>query len=739
MANFPEPDLTACEREPIHIPGSIQPHGLLLAVDAEGRVAQAAGPAETMLGIPVEETPGRPLADMLGAHGASLADRLASVRPGPPLFLGTIQVQGERAPTLDLSAHRSGDLVIVEIEPQGERPAGAAEMLASVRAAAARLGEAADIEGLAERATREVRRVTGFDRVMIYRFLEDDSGCVIAEDRLETLPSFLHHHYPASDIPRQARALYLRNPIRLIVDVAYVPAPLHPPLRPGSGRPLDLSDAALRSVSPIHVQYLRNMEVAASMSVSIIVDGRLWGLIACHHGQPKPLSYEEREVCQHLGQMLSQRVKALDEAARHEEMLRARAAREDMVESVGRAPSVEQGLIEQLPHLRAMLSADGAAVVHAGSAATIGHAPEEAQVVALADWVRASSGIEPVATDFLSDDFAPAAEYRSEASGLLAVTIAGDEPIILLWFRAEKVTVIEWAGSPHKPVDSIDPAGSLTPRRSFEVWKETVRGRSRPWSESEVDSAARAARGLLDLRHQQQERKLNQQLRRTLSDKEALIAQKDLLMKELNHRVQNSLQLVNAMLHLQARDAGDAEVKRHFDEASRRIRAIAVVHQRLWRSDHVRSVDFRSYIEELRDGLLDTWGRGWAGLVKVHGNAVLVPTEKAVTLALVVTELLTNAVKYAYDGEPGLIDVTVKPGTQSMTVVVRDHGRGISGGEQPTSGLGSRLVRSLVGQLDGEIGIRAADPGTEFSLVVPLPRAAPATAELAATARPLAS
>jgi two-component system, chemotaxis family, sensor kinase Cph1 len=736
MADFSELDLTACEREPIHIPGSIQPHGILIAVDDERRVVQAAGPVEAMLGVPVEQAPGRALEELIGEAGAALVERLAAGRRGPPLFLGLVEGRGATA-RLELSAHCSGDLLILELEPEVDRLTDAAETLAMVRSAAARLSETADLTSLAEAAAREMRRISGFDRVMIYRFLEDESGSVLAEDKLRDLPTFLNHHYPASDIPRQARALYLRNPIRLIPDVGYLPAPLMPPVMPGNGRPLDLSDAVLRSVSPVHIQYLKNMGVAASMSVSIIVDGQLWGLIACHHETARTLSYAEREVCQHLGQMLGQRVKALVDGERHGQMLRARAAREDLVETVGRALSVERGLIEQLPQLQAMLAADGAAIVHAGTAAAIGHAPDEAQLIALADWVRATAGLEPLATDSLSELFAPAVEYRDQASGLLAVSIPGDEPITLLWFRAEQVTVVEWAGSPHKPVESVDGVGRLTPRRSFEVWKETVRGRARPWTESELDGAARASRALLDIRHQQQERRLNQQLRRTLADKEALISQKDLLMKELNHRVQNSLQLVNAMLHLQARDAGDPEVKRHFDEASRRIRAIAVVHQRLWRSDHVRSVDFRSYIEELRDGLLDTWGRGWTGLVKVHGSAVLVPTDKAVTLALVVTELLTNAVKYAYDGEPGPIDVTVKDGPKSMTVVVRDHGRGLSG-EKPTSGLGSRLIRSLVGQLDGEIETRAADPGTEFSLVVPIPRLAPAAAE-GGTASPVGS
>jgi two-component sensor histidine kinase len=216
-------------------------------------------------------------------------------------------------------------------------------------------------------------------------------------------------------------------------------------------------------------------------------------------------------------------------------------------------------------------------------------------------------------------------------------------------------------------------------------------------------------------------RELNVQLRRTLSDKEALLAQKDLLMQEVNHRVQNSLQLVNAMLNLQARQAGGEQLKAHFDEASRRIMAISMVHQRLWRSDHIQSVDFGSYLEELRDGLVETWGAEWVGHIKVHGRPIFVPISTAVVLAIVITELLTNAVKYAYGGRPGPIDVKLRDAPSNLHVIVQDHGIGIDAGREPSAtGLGSRLTRALVDQLDGELRVATDTPGTSIHLSVPL-------------------
>jgi two-component sensor histidine kinase len=260
--------------------------------------------------------------------------------------------------------------------------------------------------------------------------------------------------------------------------------------------------------------------------------------------------------------------------------------------------------------------------------------------------------------------------------------------------------------------------GQLNPRTSFEVWKETVRHQSRPWSAAEVEAARRLGRSLFDLSQQQTLTRLNVQLRRTLSEREALLAQKDLLMQEVNHRVQNSLQLVNSMLHLQMRQTSDDEVKVHFEEASRRIMAISAVHHRLWRADHIQTVDFGSYLEELRDGLVEGWGSAWAGHINVSADHVMLPTNQAVVLALVVTELLTNAVKYAYEGRPGSIDVRLKKSRHAIRLVVSDQGVGLTSSSSK-SGLGSRLIRSLIAQLDGELEMSSQAPGTSVTLIVP--------------------
>lgn len=721
--SFDDPalDLSSCEGEPIHIPGSIQPHGVLLSVAPEsGLILQTAGDYVSIFGCDSKDFIGQ---GVEAALGGAMADRVRETDKSAilePIYLGSCPAGDDAGGMLDVTAHHRDGVLIIEIEPSAGRPATAAETLSVVRRISAKLDAASDLHRLLQVASAEFRSLTGFDRVMIYRFLDDGAGCVAAEDKLETLPPFLNHHYPASDIPKQARALYLRNLIRVIPDAGYTPRPVEPALNPVTHAPLDMSDCSLRSVSPIHLQYLKNMGVTASMSVSLVVNGQLWGLISCHHHAPRLVPYELRETCKHVGEILSQQIKAREEASLSRQAADIAAARDELVEILSRSDTPDQALLDHVEELRRPFAADGVAMLVGDKLRQHGHTPAADDTRAIARWVMQSKGVAPYATNSLARDYAPAAAFAPHASGLLATVVSPEDPVVVMWFRAEQVETIEWAGNPHKPVEASEGLRTLTPRTSFEAWKETVRNRSRPWSRAEINGAHRIGRAALDLIQRQRVATLNVQLRRTLSDKEVLISQKDLLMQEVNHRVQNSLQLVNSMLHLQAQQSHEPEVRAQFEEASRRIMAVSTVHRRLWqRSDQIESVDFGTYLEELRDDLLETWGNSWAGHVRIHSRQLLVPTDKAIVLALVVTELLTNAVKYAYKGEPGPIDVHLREDSRgAFSLVVSDQGAGMPA-EMSKGGLGSRLVQALVGQVGGEISVAARSPGTAVSLVIP--------------------
>ena len=698
-------DLTACDREPIHIPGAIQPHGLLLVADAATlAIVAGAGDLETRLAP-----------DWLGCDLSALLaqDVVATLSADEPIAgvaIAGVPVVG-RTERFDVTIHRGAVHVIVELEPVEAEPMTAAGMLGRLNAMAMTFERASNLQTLCERAATAFRQLTGFDRVMVYRFLDDEAGRVMAEDKVAGLGTFLNHHFPASDIPRQARALYVRNRTRTIPTIAYAPAVL----RPAGFETLDLSDVALRSVSPIHLRYLANMGVAASASISIVKDGLLWGMIACHHGTPRALTPDIRAASATLAGGLARQIRAKEEAETYRERLRLRAAEDAILPKLATDPAPRTIVTTLRDELRMLMDGDGFAFVQGHFVDTDGACPPDDDIRDLAEWARTRGGIEPFATHELESLYPRARAYRACASGVLALALV-DEGAMLLWFRAEQIEEVEWAGNPHKAV-SVDPNAVLTPRTSFESWTQAVSGRSRRWTREEIEAAHRLRRGFHDAHINQRLRLLNADLQRTLADKDALIAQKDVLMKEVNHRVQNSLQLVAAFLSLQAKSSDDAKVREHLAEAQARLSAVALVHRRLYRDDQVESVDLSRYVEELAGDMKTSLGEEWAAQMTLDLAPVLVATDLAVNIGLVLTELVINASKYAYAGRPGPIDIMLEQHRNRLRLVVADSGRGKSGSRV---GFGSRMMTAIVAGLSGTIEHDDNMPGLRVILTVPI-------------------
>lgn len=694
------PDLTVCDREPIHIPGAIQPHGILLIVDAGDLcVVGGAGDIEGALGA---EWSGRPLSELVGEGSAAA---LHDAPHDEAIVIGPVAgIEG----TLDALARFQEGHWLIQLEPQASAWSNPASLLGWLDRAGSALERAVDLKALCERATVAFRELTGFDRVMIYRFLDDDAGVVIAESRVPELSSFLHHHFPASDIPRQARALYIRNRVRVIPSVTYTPQPIRPP----SLSRVDLSDVDLRSVSPIHLQYLRNMGVAASASISIVKDGILWGLVACHSRTVRNLAFGQRLACQALAGSLARQVRAREEAEDYRERLQLRSA-EDAVSAklLGEAP-VDEILVESSEDLRRMLGADGFAILRGKELHCSGRCADEIDLREIGAWVRTVGGAQAFHTHALAKRFPPAAAYRSLASGLLAIVLAGEDPIILMWFRAERIEVVNWAGNPHKAVSAA--GESLGPRASFEAWTEEVRGQAKPWTLPEIEAAQRIVRDLYEARQTRRIRDLNRELAATVADKESLLVQKDYLIKEVNHRVQNSLQLVSAFLALQARSQGNASLGESLAEAQRRLSAVALVHRRLYSDDNVEMIDLARYLDDLVAEMKSSMGPEWAEQFTTDFAPILIPTDAAVNVGLILTELVINANKYAYDGAVGPIAISLEQHRNRFRLIVADQGRGKS---DTRSGFGTRMLNAMVERLGGTIENTNNRPGLRVILV----------------------
>ena len=539
-------DLTNCDREPIHISGSIQPHGVLLALrEPELLIEQASQNSDVHLGRRTEDVVGTRLSELLDEESARAVHAVLGHRRLTGVNPLDIRVGGSR---FDGILHRHDGIVILELEPR-TASADPASWHARLRMALADLQLADTLSSLYQTVVRAVRRLTGFERVMLYRFDEDGHGSVEAEDREQNLDAYLGLHYPASDIPKQARELYLRNWLRIIPDARYTPTPLVPATRPDTGEPLDLSFCVLRSVSPIHLEYLANMGVAASMSISVVVRGRLWGLVSClNHSSPRFIDYDRRSACEAIGRLVSLQIGALEERERTTLREARQSVREALTEVMlgSSEHEVLEALLTRPDDLLGLVNAQGAAFV-GESIRTCGSVPSEPLLLETAHWLDEREAGSPFATSSLSSRFPPAEEAKDVASGVLSIALPGVPRRRLMWFRPEVVQTVFWGGDPRKPVEP-DPLTRLHPRRSFDKWKEEVRLRAQPWTTADVEAAE-------ELRQRAVEIDLERQLGRA----HRAVRIRDEIVAVVSHDLQNPINVIQLQATLLEQRAAQAD------------------------------------------------------------------------------------------------------------------------------------------------------------------------------------
>lgn len=673
---FGQADLASCDREPIHVPASIQPAGCVLTFGADDlslmrysmNAAEFMGVEGFRLGMSMTE-----------CFGANVAERLVVLSrdgsAGRPAIHFDMEFPG--GVSRDVAVHRTGHDVVVECE-RGCAAAVQSHLLTRLRSSLEQLRSPADMETLLRLIASELRRTYEYDRVMVYRFASDWSGKVIVEDRAESLESFLGQHFPSSDIPAQARELYKRSLIRVIGDATYCPVPLVQ--APGLA-PLDMSFMHLRAVSPIHCEYLANMGVQASMSVSLMVDGELWGMIACHHYAPKALTMVERITAKMLGEFVSLQMVALIRARRLELTNDAHQFLSRFLhDSAGAhgSPGFVRGRVHELLEV---VACDGGGVWTEGCWTAEGRSVSEAALPILLARASELPGNQIWHSDHLARDCSDLAGELHGIAGAMVIPIWSQSQDYLVLFRREMVQTVVWGGDPNKTYTTGPHGIRLTPRRSFELWKEEVHEHSSPWTDDDLELAAQLRSALMEVMGASQQQKLQERAQAE--------AMQRVLNDELNHRVKNILAVVQSLVS-RAPTVGDCAAE-HVHSLQGRIRALAKAHDQVMRAHSGAA---------LRDLLAAELGpyNDHDGKVVLDGPDLRF-TERALTfLALLFHELATNAAKYgAFSVTEGQLFVTWRREDDTGDWHIRwEERHGPSVAPTQRSGFGSLLIERAI-------------------------------------------
>src|SRR5262245_15391821 len=575
-----------------------------------------------------------------------------------------------------------------------------------VRGMIARLQQAHDLRAFYRMAARELRAMTEFDRVMVYRFDQDGSGEVIAESARPDLESYLGLRYPASDIPRQARILYERNWLRLIADINAAPSPIEPTLD-AVGQPLDLSRSVLRSVSPIHVEYLRNMGVSASMSVSILREGKLWGLFACHHYTPHRVSFGRRTAAELFGQMFSFLMENRERENESAYEVRAQKLHQQLVTAMASEGTQFESIVSHLDQIADLLACDGIGVWINDRATLKGLTPSEPEFAALVAHLNAKDISSQIyARHDIGQEYAHARAFAERAAGMLVVPLSRPSRDYLVFFRKEAARNVNWAGDPAKPV-TVGPLGDrLTPRKSFEVWKETVHGQSQPGLAVEYRIAERLRVSLLQV---------TLQLSALAEDERARAQQRqELLIDELNHRVRNILSLIRGVI-TQSKDPAHT-VDSFTAVVGGRIQALARAHDQIT-ADKWGPASFSSLLKAEAGAYL----ANGADRVVLKGPDVLLEPEAFTTIALVMHEMITNSAKYGALSVPRGSVTAATSIDQRGNLVIDWNERGGPPVKPPKRrGFGSTVIQSSIRHdLRGDVELDFAVTGLHARFHIP--------------------
>jgi light-regulated signal transduction histidine kinase (bacteriophytochrome) len=696
------PDLTICDREPITRLDRIQSFGFLLALSNDWVIARASANAADMLGTAADRLIGQPLDTLVSGQALhDIRNRMSILQATSSERLYDIGLITPKK-RFDLSLHFSGDLLILEGEPS--RPQDRIDAASMVRSMIERLRRTTTVTDFHRDAARQVRAITGFERVMIYRFDDNGDGDVIAESTRSNTESFLGLRYPASDIPVQARALYLANPFRIIPDVQAPTVPVLP-VRGQPDQALDMTYAVTRAVSPVHIEYLTNMGVGASLSISIIVEGRLWGLIACHHSEARCPSFVMRTAAELFGLMYSMTLESRLRGNTAVDERNARALSDRMMMAIAGDETLLTNAAWIRDNVGGIIQCDGVAVFRPGAVTLNGSTPPEGDIATIARFLDTTSPSRVYDTNAIAVIDPGLAQSADRAAGMLAIPVSRTPRDYIMLFRRELLEEVRWSGDPTKAVVKTEDGLRLSPRKSFAAFAEMVRGKASPFSDADrrIGEAVRIAIIEVILRYSEA----------ASGERRQSTERSTLLIAELNHRVRNILTLIRGLIARTGQSA--TSVAEYTTALNGRVQALARAHDYVTRN----SWGPASLVALLEDEV-NAHRRNAHDVLLIDGPLVHLQPTAIATMALVIHELATNSAKYGALSTEGVVHVALDLRADGG-LDIRWRELGGPPVQAPTRrGFGSVVIeRTVPFDLQGTAEIRYSLSGVEADFFIP--------------------
>lgn len=678
----PVVDITNCDREPIHIPGNIQGHGYLIAVDklhftvqyiSENLLQRTKGSAATLLGKTLDEFLKTSLIHLQTISPSQLLNYACETT-----FEGinpiSVEIDNE---SYYLIAHQYNNFLLLEFERR--EPAAELELQRLIGPSLSKILDGKTLRIILQNAAEQVKEIIHYDRIMIYKFWEDGHGEVVGEAKNDDLEPFLGLHYPASDIPRQARELYKKNLTRIIADVNMPTSPIIAMNDVAASYPLDLTYSTLRAVSPIHIQYLKNMGVAASFSVSLIAHGELWGLIACHNYTPRVIDFRAREGARLIGQILSSSLEYRDGEENKEFNKQYRQAADDIIRQMTKDWDVVSGLTKHPQLLTRVTSATGAAFIFENSIYKTGTTPNDEQIQELIYWLQERNTPQIFHTDSFCKYYKPSKQFADTASGLMVCTLSKEMGEYILWFKAERIKTVNWAGNPGKSIEQ-DELGNVTisPRRSFEVWSQQVENTSEPWSKAEISTVMKLREDITHIINQKanQIRQLNEKLKEAYEELDTFSFTISHDLKTPITSIKNYTEII--LEENNALDEGTVNILHRITRSADKMHQLikeVLAYSRISRKEVIKeNLNMRYLLDEIINELTVAYKTN--GTNVIIKNTLDLKADKTMTTQ-VFTNIIGNALKYSSKSTNPTVIIDAEVVNDEIVYKVQDNGVGI--------------------------------------------------------------